>query len=217
MSSSYFLDLFSTVTQQSRFSSEMVAAKEEFEQVAGQIQDTDNSYDARFNAFHNWYILERPLLKNGLTPLEYFLQQSADSMPEEKLASYRELADNIHSVFELVKFNKSAALLRDLMEGKKYLVKEAGLLESMEKGDIFNSRLFLHGEQYHLTNYVILHPPTVYKSIKANAKKLRKAKGEVKTFLYRLLFFHSRWEQFSQMEVGNIYRFQDPTPARRPA
>ncbi len=208
MNSPHFEKLFSAITEDDRYRGEMAAAKSEFERVAGQIMETDNSYDARINAFHNWYILDRPLSSTATTPLEYFIEFNANTFSEEEGAGLRDLAANIHSLFELLKFSKGRVLMRDLMSRKKHLVEGAEQLGSLERGDLFNTRIFRHGDKEYLTNYLLLHPYSVAKMVKSEARKVRKAKENPKAFLFHLLFFHSRWEQFSQMDVNKIYRFE---------
>lgn len=215
MNSPHFEKLLSAVTEDDRYRNEMVAAKQEFEQVAGQIMETDTSYDARINAFHNWYILDRPMTSKGLTPLEYFMEYNANTFSEDSATGYRELTGNIHSLFELLKFSRGRVSMRDLMSRKKHLVEGAEELDSLERGDLFNTRIFKHGNSEYLSNYLILHPHSVTKMVRSEAKKVRKAKENPKPFLFRLLFFHSRWEQFSQFDVNKIYRFEAITGARQ--
>lgn len=216
METPYFQNLLTAITGEERYRQELILAKKEFERVAGQIMDTDTSYDARINAFHNWYILDRPMAATGLTPLQYYLEYNANTLPQDILQGYRELEDNLHSLFELVKFSKNRALLRDLMSRKKHLVEGAEEMDSMERGDLFNSRIFTHGGKEYLSNYLLLHPYSVSKLIRSEARKVRKAKENPKPFLFRLLFFHSRWEQFSQMDVNKIYRFEAVPGAQQP-
>ena len=210
MNSQYFEALFAAIMEDGRFRGEMVAAKEEFEPMAGQLMESDESFDARVNAFHNWYILDRPMTAAGMTPLRYYLEFNANSLPEEAVQGYGELQDNVHSLFELLKLNGEVAYLRDLMSRKKYVVEGARQLDSLERRDLFNTRIFRHGKKSYLTNYLILHPAGVARIIRAEAKKVRKAREEFKPFLFRLLFFHSRWEQYTQMDEDKIYRFQAP-------
>lgn len=207
LNSQYFESLLNAILRDDRYREEMVAAKGEFERVAGQIMDSDDSYDAKVNAFHNWYILDRPMGRNGKTPLQYYLEFNANSIPEDAASHYKEMEDNLHSVFELLKITRGRAWIRDLIRRKKHLVSDVGQLEFLDRGELFNTRLFQHGGQEFLANYLILHPDSVQKMIRAEAKKVRKSKEDPKPFLFRLLFFHSRWEQFTQMDVDKIYRF----------
>ncbi len=216
LNSQHFEKLLLAVTQEDRYRSEMVAAKQEFEQVAGQIMETDNSYDARINAFHNWYILDRPLTARGLTPLQYFVEYNANSFAPDELEGFRRLGEQIHSVFEVVRLGRGDAIVRDLIQRKKYSLEEISSLAGLERGSIFNTRVFPNGEGREISNYLILHPDSVAKRIKAEAKRVGKAGLDSRAFLFRLLFFQSRWEQYAQMDVKNIYRFDAPENGRKP-
>ena len=207
MQSSFFNSLFQFVTEEERFHREMVPAKREFEQVAGPIYDSDAGYAARINAFHNWYILDRPLSAKGRTPLEYFLEFNANSLPPDVLRGYQELGQNLHSVFELVKLGEKETWLRDLMTNRKFAVQGHEEMFYLDRGAVFNTRLFRHGGAYYPSNYLIVHPAEMLKRIKQEARQVIRSKGDHKEFLFRLILFQSRWDQYRQMEVEKIYRF----------
>ena len=208
MESPYFNNVLQFVAQDERYNSEMSLAKEEFDTFAGPIYETDRTYDARINSFHNWYILDRPLRAQGVTPLNYFIEYNANTIPESELTHYRELRANVHSVFELVKLLGDRTRLRDLVSGKKYDVEGTEHTQFLDRGALFNSRVFRHGSQYFVSNYFLLHPREVVKSIRAQVKQVRRSKRDPKDFLFRLVLFQSRYDQYKQMDPHNIYRFQ---------
>jgi hypothetical protein len=207
LESPYFNAILHFVAQDERYNKEMAVAKEEFERFAGPIFETDRSFDARINSFHNWYILDRPLASRGITPLRYFLDYNANSLPPHELKGYQELEQNLHSVFELVRSTEDGTRVRDLLSGKRYEVAGEEVTRFIDKGALFSTRLFKHDERYYFSNYVLLHPAQVTRQIKGETKKLRKARGDPKGFLFQLVLFQSRWDQYKQMDVKNIYRF----------
>lgn len=208
MESPYFNNLLDFVAQEERYRGELKAAMEEFQRFAGPIYETDRSYVARINSFHNWYILDRPMRsKGGRTPLRYFLEYNANTLPQAELARYAELEHNVHSVFELVRFYADATRLRDLVTGTKYDVQGTEHLRFMDRGLLFNTRLFKHGRDFYTSNYVLLHPQEVERQIKTEARKARRGRSDPKDFLFKLVLFQSRYDQYHQMDVHNIYRF----------
>jgi hypothetical protein len=208
LESPFLNNLLQYVAEDRRYNTELAEAKEEFQHFAGPIFETDRNFDARINSFHNWYLLDRPLRAVGKTPLEYFLEFNANSMGPEEWQGYRELMDNVDSLFQLLKVQPEASHLRDVFTRAKYVLPGSGQTHHMDKGALFNTRLFTHGGRLYFSNYFILHPGAVTKSILAQTKKLRKAKGDPKPFLYQLLLFQSRWDQYKQMDIRNIYRFE---------
>lgn len=209
MQSHYFNSLMHHVLQGERYNMELSDAKAEFEEVAGPIFVTDRGYDARINSFHNWYILDRPLRSNGKTPLAYFIEFNANALGPKDLEGYVELGRNIHAVFELSGMGKTQTNLINVLDRRKYKVEGVEDTANLDRGALFNGRIFMHGDQYFLSNYFILHPAEVARRIRRAAKQVRKHKADTKAFLLRLLLFQSRWEQYKQMDVHNIYRLDE--------
>lgn len=207
MESQYFNNLLEFVAQEERYNKELTLAKEEFERFAGPIFVTDRSYDARINSFHNWYILDRPLREQGVTPLQYFVEYNANTLAENELRRYKELDGNLHSLFELVKFGKNKTRVKDLVTGKKYDIDGIEQTQAMDPGLLFNSRIFRHEPAYYFSNYFLLHPSVVSREIRVEAKKTRKRKEDPKQFLFNLVLYQSRYDQYKQMEPWKIYRF----------
>ncbi len=207
MESPYFNDILQFVAQDERYNRELSVAKAEFERFAGPIFETDRSFDARINSFHNWYILDRPLRGRDKTPLQYFLEYNANTLPDHERRRYEELADNVHSVFEVLKLVGGRTRVRDLVTGRKYDVEGTEHTEFMERGALFNTRLFRHERAYYFSNYVLPHPATVWKDIRGEARKVKKGRQDAKAFLFRLVLYQSRYDQYQQMEPRNIYRF----------
>ena len=207
MESPYFNAVLQFIAQDECYNREMKLAKEEFEAFAGPIYDSDRTYDARINSFHNWYILDRPLRSHGVTPLNYFIEYNANTLPEQELTDYRELRGNVHSVFALVKLVGTKTRVRDLMSGKKYDIEGTETTQFVDRGALFNTRLFRHGKSYFPSNYVLLHPPVVAKLIRLEARKVKKAKLDPKELLFTLVLYQGRFDQYKQMDPRSIYRF----------
>jgi hypothetical protein len=207
LESPYFNSLLQHISVERRYNKELTLAKEEFEGFAGPIRESDRNFDARINSFHNWYILDRPLKENGKTPLSYYLEFNANSLRTEEWKRYEELLSHTHSLFELRKTGAKQTVLRDLMVGTTVTLEGANQTQHLDKGALFNTRLFRHNEQWFFSNYLILHPGGVAGEIRRQARLVRKAGSPVKPFLFRLMLFQGRWEQYKQMDVHNIYRF----------
>ena len=128
-------------------------------------------------------------------------------MSAEDREGYKELRGNVHSVFELIKRSRQHTWVRDLLTRRKYAVEGAEETDHIDAGTLFNSRLFTHGGKVYFSNYLVPHPEPVRKSIRAEARKVRKTKADHKSFVMQLVLFQSRWDQYRQMELKNIYRF----------
>jgi hypothetical protein len=207
LESPYLNNLLHFVSQDPRYNGELTAAKEEFQQFAGTIFESDRNYLARINSFHNWYVLDRPLASVGKTPVQYFLEFNANSLRQEERQGYEDLSGNIHSLFEVLKTTPTEVRVRDVFSRLKHSISMEEQALHLDRGALFNTRLFNHSQRFYFANYFIVHPAEVGKRILAEARKVRKAGGDVKAFLYLLLLFQSRWDQYKQMDIRNIYRF----------
>jgi hypothetical protein len=207
LESPYFNSLLQQVSADSRYNRELTAAKEEFQAFAGPIFESDRNFDARINAFHNWYILDRPLTTQGKTPLAYFLEFNANTLGTEQWQRFEELSRHVHSLFELGKTGPKGTVLRDVLSGKKIVLDGVQQTQHLDKGALFNTRLFRHQDRWYFSNYLILHPGGVAREIKLAAKRSKKSQAEAKPFLYQLMLFQGRWEQYKQMDLHAIYRF----------
>jgi hypothetical protein len=207
LESPYFNSLLQQVSADPRYNKELAVAKEEFQTFAGPIFESDRNFDARINAFHNWYILDRPLKANGKTPLVYFLEFNANTLNAEEWKRYEELAHHTHSLFELSKVGPKGTVLLDLLTGRKTALEGAQQTQHLDKGALFNTRLFRHRDEWFFSNYLILHPGGIGRDILQEAKRTRKSKGPVQPFLYQLMLFQGRWEQYKQMDLHAVYRF----------
>ena len=207
MESPYFNSLLQQVSADPRYNRELTVAKEEFQTFAGPIFESDRNFDARINAFHNWYILDRPLKVNGKTPVAYFLEFNANTLNTEEWARYEELTHGVHSLFELSKTGPKGTQLVDLLAGGKTMLEGAQQTQHLDKGALFNTRLFHHQNEWFFSNYLILHPGGIGRDILQEAKRVRKSKSPVRPFLYQLMLFQGRWEQYKQMDLHAVYRF----------
>ncbi len=208
----YIVSLIETVATEERYNCELDVAKGVFEKLAGPIYEDANSYEDRTNSFHNWYVLDRPLLFCKKTPLTYFMEYHSNSLSAVEKQGYESLAHNVHSVFELIKKPKTDADLakvRDLITRKKYAVETFEKLRYLDAGAIFNTRILPIQKQktFRFSNYVVVHPANVEEVIVKSARAVRKQNADKRLYLFQLLLFQGRWEQYKQMPLQNIYRF----------
>lgn len=208
MESRFFNNLLNYISNDDRFNQELAEAKDEFQSVAGPIMETDREYTARMNSFHNWYILDRPMRALSITPLDYFLEFNANSLSADELEGYRELRENVHSIFELLRRTRNHTWVQDLLTRRKFAVEGSEETDHIDPGALFNTRLFTHQSKNYFTNFLVPHPDSVSKAIKAQARKVRKHNGDPSAFVLQLVLYQSRWDQYRQMNPRNIYRFE---------
>ena len=185
----------------------------------GEPHEEDRSYETRMNALLDFYLYDfRP---GGVdTTLETFLRMGGGGLTTDSLARFRELGQNVHSLFEVRRIRPGSVRLRDLFTGRDLEVVERRALVGLAKGDLLEARLLPHDGKLHFSGAFLYHPAEARKAILAEVKRLRKQAGrrgtpDVKAFLARLSRMAFKLERYRNVKVGSIYDFSNPEPQGR--
>ena len=217
--------LLSWATAESR-KEELLAAKRAHFERYGEPHEEDRSYEVRLNGMLDHYLYDhRPAGGTGTT-LERFLGAEGSSLTPDVLAAYRDLAANVHGLFEVRKIREGEVRLRDAFNGKDHDVTERRQVAGLEKGDLLEARLMPHGGALIFSGAFLYHPREARKTILAEVKKQKKAAGkgadpDVKAFLGLLSRMALKLERYRNVRLESIYDFSPeartmtPRPASR--
>jgi len=164
--------LIETISQDNP-SQEIVEAKKEFQEISGQIFEDDKSYESRMGSFLEWFTFDRFLNDSSETPLQTYLGGQRESLSPEDRELCENVAKSIHGLFVLKKAKPDLVVVIELLDHKKYQVKEdqGGILFS--KGDIFEARIIPFGDQLFFSDNFCYHPRPTTGFIKTKIKELR--------------------------------------------
>jgi len=209
----YFEELNSYFDQHSFIANEIVRAKDQYFQKTGKINQTDEYFSNRMNAFLLWFFYDWQLAENSMSPHSYFISEL-----EKKNISAAKSNDcynkkQIHSLFCFIRKKNSKLIIKDIVTGKKYRVYDDYSLIGYTKGSLFETRLFESEEDSYLfANYFIHHPYIVRKGIKKAVKKTKKEKKSMKSLLLKLHSFHTKWTKYRNIDIKSIYHFDKSVP-----
>src|SRR5690349_12839628 len=96
---------------------DLLAAKAEYFELAGEVHEDDKSFEMRMAGFLDWFVCDRPS-PAGVTPAQELLHQRAATASSEDLTIFRAFANTQHSLFEVRKLGKGVVKLRELLSGK---------------------------------------------------------------------------------------------------
>jgi len=106
--------------------------------------------EAENSLFNEWFIYDFKL-NNGKTPLENFYEQNPFNLPDDELQIYKDLQENIYSYFKVIKkILGTGLILKDIMTGKIYEVKEYSLTFQVYGGESFPTRIGKVGDHYEI-------------------------------------------------------------------
>ncbi len=203
--------LLSWATAEARKEDVLAARRAHFDRY-GEPHDEDRSYEARQNGMLDFYLYDWRPSPGAPTTLERFLEEQAAALTPEEVAAYRDLARNVHGLFEVRKFRDGGVRLRDAFTGVDHDVTERRQLAGLGKGDLLEARLLPFGSALHFSGGFIYHPPEARKAILAEVKRLRKEAGkggspDVAGFLAVLSRMAFKLERYRNVRLESIYDF----------
>lgn len=191
----------------------IVAAQEQFFANMGKVFTDDSFYDARISYFFDWFLLERSITTDNVTPYAIAAQQLSQhniiTTPENKywldgLGQYR------HSLFEIAKVQDTSMVLVDLLQGQKLTVKARKGQESfcaLDKKALFQGFVYQFADINHLSHGFVLHPAKVAPILK---KHIKVAKKSADFSAYRELCHYAslqlRYLRHRHVEARTIYQ-----------
>lgn len=203
--------LLSWATEGSR-GEDLLAAKAAHFGVRGEPHEEDRSYEVRVNAMLDFYVFDWRGPGEPRSTLQRFLDEQGSTLPAEELAATRDLAGNLHGLFEVRKLADGLVRVRDLFNGKDHDVSERRSVAGLEKGDLLEARLLPYQGALLFSGAFLFHPREARKAILAEAKRLKKAAGkqgavDVPAFLDTLSRMAMKLERYRNVRLESIYDF----------
>jgi hypothetical protein len=202
-----FFDQLVEFASAGTFAHEVKTARDDYFSETGEVREDEPSFEARMEAFTEWYVLDRVLPDRNQTPLELFLAERRDALGAEELEVYRGLRDSYRSLFEFHKARKEHLIVRDLSSMRKLPIFERRQPYGLEKGAIFDARVVsFHGNDI-FTRGIIHHPREARKVILEEAKRSQDLpREEFARLRRRLSFARLRCDHYRRVDVSRLYR-----------
>lgn len=201
-----YIERLKTTFISDEYADEIKKAKQEFIAGGGELGDEIDGYEEALGIFFDWYLFERPQLKEGASPL--ILLSRSNELSEEDRKVYSDFLGYMHSIF-VIKKNFSDVKVMDMFTKKKYLV--AGVPTALlEKGDMAEARLLLFRGEYRFSDAFCFYPESIHSIIKTEAVEARKIGAE--SFMPLIRKFRKLktvWSRCSRMDVKKVYTLME--------
>lgn len=197
---------------------DLLAARAEHFARYGEPHEEDRSFEIRVNGMLDHYLYDfRPSGGVGTT-LERFLESQGATLSPEEVRAYRDLAANVHGLFEVRRIGDGQVRLRDVFTGTDHDVTERRQVAGLAKGDLLEARLLPFEGALFFSGSFLYHPREARKHILAEVKRLKKAVGrgalpDVKAFLATLGQMALKLERYRNVRLESIYDFSGTAPA----
>jgi len=211
--------LLSWATAEQRKEDLLAARRDHFDRY-GEPHEEDRSYEARVNGMLDFYLYDwRPT--GTPSTLERFVEAQVAALSPEEIAVARDLAGNVHGLFEVRKIRDGLVRLRDVFSAADHDVSERRQLAGLGKGDLLEARLLPYDGKLVFSGGFLYHPPEARKAILAEVKRLRKAAGkggapDVAAFLAQLSRMAFKLERYRNVRLESIYDFSPEARAMTP-
>lgn len=186
---------------------EVRTARVDYFAEIGEVHEDEPSFEARTEAFIEWYVLDRVIPSKNQTPLELFLSVQRDALGDDEIAVYQGFRASFRSLFEFQKVRRDHLLVRDLASMKKLPIFERRQPRGLEKGSIFDARVVRFGDHDIFTRGIIHHPREARRVILDAVKRVHDLPREDFARLRRRLSrARLRCDHYRRVDVERLYR-----------
>jgi len=204
-----FREVFDKILQDfgtGTYKPEIEKAKYEFFAVSGSVHEDNANFLDRISLFLDWYVFDRKLDNDDLTPLEFFCEKHSPSFTEEEHVFFEGMNNFISSIFFVKSVNRERVKVKDLFTGKTYKVSDNYVMNLVNKGDVFQGRLIPLKERNLFSRGFCFHPQETIGYIKTEIKKIKNMGHVYHTaFMARLALMKLKTEEYSHVPVEHIY------------
>ncbi len=200
------IDRLTTYFTGDTYRDDVAAAKKEFFDEAGIMDEENQQFEMRMTQFLEWFLFTRRLSGPELTPAQYALQLEDFEMTAEERPLFENLATTRHSLYEFLKIRGDDIHIRDLFLDKKIVIHDSPIRIGFNRDEFFDGRLIPNGEEFHFARSFCFHPGEASKYVLGEVKKLRKAgAGDQEGFLLKLLKMRYKYEQYRHLKLDYVY------------
>ncbi|BDG07736.1 hypothetical protein [Anaeromyxobacter paludicola] len=194
----------------------LLASRAEYFGRYGEPHEEDKSFESRMNGMLDAYLYDFHPDGGEERTIERFLASQGAVLGPEELAAYRDLARNVHALFEVRRIKPGEIRLREVFSAGDYDVAERRQLVGLAKGDLIEARLLPFEGKLVFSGAFIYHPQAARKRVLAEVKRLKKIAAregqpvDPTAFLARLSRMAFKLERYRNVKLESIYDFEAP-------
>lgn len=192
------------------FMAEVEAAKKEFFERAGIFDEYSPDFEMKMSQFMDWYLFSRPLIKQGVPPVELALDNHGFKISEDELGHLLRLRNQRHSLFQFLKLKGQDVYIRDLFDNQKYVIKGSPITIGFSPEELFESRLIPGSDGFSFGRSFVIHPSSVKSYIESEINKVSlvppaERKAAQDDLMARLFKMRYKREQYRHVDIHDIY------------
>jgi hypothetical protein len=180
----------------------LMAARAEWERLAGVVHDDEPLFEERAAAFLEWYLIDHRVA--GRAPVDGLI--AAASGPER--SALEALASSHRSLFRVREAHSDGLTLDDLWGGAVFRVHERRRLAGLGPGELFDARLVAdvaRPPDLLFTRFFCFHPREAEAGALEQVARARREGAGREALLFKLLRLRVRCERYRHVSPARVY------------
>lgn len=182
----------------------LVAARSQYCEITGSMDEDRDDYEARMNCFSDWYLFNYRL-NNGRRIIDQYIEDHKVSSDQA-----RDLQGTRYSLYHFVGFSLSKKpILKDMIADKKITLSKHNGFMGLVKNDLFVSRVMSWQDENYLLQGLCMLPYAAINNLKKQAKAVRKEKSVYaeESFLQKVENLRTRASHYPHINASKIFVF----------
>lgn len=191
-----------------RDQADLVYAKAQWSERAGQVNDDDELYEERTTAFLEWFAIEWRMGADAPTGVERLLGCTEEEKDELEARWLLGLARSHRSLFRVDELAEGSICLDDLLGGATFIVSERRRLGGVEEGQVFEARLVPNlgaPPQLLFSRAFQFHPSEAQPALVTLAESARRSGRPRQETLFQLMRLRLRALRYRHVSADRIY------------
>jgi hypothetical protein len=186
---------------------DVVAARAEYAQLAGEVFDEDRQLELRLAGFLEFYLCDRVAPWAGGTPARARYLEALEREGPHEASRWRAWTETWHGLFEVKGLDASGVKLRALSSQASVAVSERRTLHGLSVGDVLEARLIPIGGALAFSSAWVWHPHEAAPLILAEAERRRRAGQPERELLFDCARRSLKADRYRQIAIEKIYDF----------
>jgi hypothetical protein len=185
------------------FYDDLVKAKAKYFEMTGVISEEDKDFEARMNAFNDWYLFQN-IKDDGYKPFENYIK--TEKLDDGLCKSFYNIN---YSLFQVLKTGNGSTVLEDILHNEKIKLANDHEQIALINGDLFVGRVVHFNSQNYMLRGVTLFPNIILPILKKQSKKIRKLfnNKEEANFLLKLESLNTKSKNYGHIATSKIFVF----------
>ena len=186
---------------------DVVAARAEYSQLAGDVFDEDRQLELRLAGFLEYYLCDRVAPWAQQTPARTRYLEALQRESPEQAGAWRAFTETWHGLFQVKALTQGVVRVVALSASSEVVVSERRAMHGLSVGDVLEARLVPFGGSLAFSSAWVWHPHEAASLIVAEAERRRVAGLAERELLFDCARRSLKADRYRQIAIERIYDF----------